>query len=84
MKSIKPLTNCVLSSLYGGVNPFRKNLLEENETSNFASDVNKTSMFFQLPHCNISNLFLKEFMLICENINLFGFSSLISFKSLKL
>ena len=41
-------------------------------------------MLFPITSCSISNLFLKEFMLMCANINLFGFLSLISCKSLKL
>ena len=84
MKSIIPSPCCVLSSLCGGVNPSRINRLEGNEVSNFVSDINKTSMLFQITSCKITNLFLKEFMLICANINLFGFLSLISCKSLEL
>ena len=84
IKSIIPPPCCILSSLYGGVNPSRINQLEGNEASNFVSDINKTSMLFPITSCNISNLFLKEFKLICANINLFGFLSLISCKSLKL
>ena len=63
-KSIIPPPCCILSSLYGGMNPSRINRLEGNEASNFVSDINKTSMLFSITSCNISNLFLKEFMLI--------------------
>ena len=41
-------------------------------------------MVFPITSCNISNLFFKEFMLICANINLLGFLSLISCRSSKL
>ena len=41
-------------------------------------------MLFLRTSCNISNFFLKELMLICANINLFGFLSLNSSKSLQL
>ena len=41
-------------------------------------------MLCPISSCNIWNLFLNEFMLICANINLLRFLSLISCKSLKL
>ena len=79
IRSIVPPPCCILSSLYGGIN-----WLEENKAPNFVSGINKTSMLFPIISWNISNLFLKEFKLICENINLVRFLSLISCKSLKL
>ena len=50
----------------------------------FASDINKTSMQFPITSCNIWNLFLKKFMLLCANVSLFEILSMISCKSLKL
>ena len=73
MKRIIPPPCCVLSSLHGGVDSSRINWLEGNKASNFVSNINKTAMLFPITSCNISNLFLKEFMLICGNINLFEF-----------
>ena len=84
IRSIIPPLCCVLSSLYGGVNQSRRNSLEGKEASNFVPDINKASMLFPITSCNISNLFLKELMLICASINPFAFKSLISYKSLKL
>ena len=41
-------------------------------------------MLLRINSRNASNLYFKEFMLIYANVNLFGFLSLISYKSLKL
>ena len=64
------------------VNPSKINWLKGNKASNFVSDINKTTMLFPITSCNISNSFLEEFMMIYSNINLFGFLSLTSCKSL--
>ena len=48
IKSIIPPPCCVLSSLYGEVNPSRINWFEGNEASNFVSDINKTSVLFSI------------------------------------
>ena len=68
IKSFIPPPCYVLSTVYGGVKPSIKNWFEQSKAYNFLRDFNKTSTLFPITCSNISNLFLKEFMLTCSNI----------------
>ena len=80
-KSIKPPPCAVLSILYGGVNPSKINWFKGNVSSNFVSDISKTSILLPTTSFSISNLFLIELIFKWAIMIRFGFLLSISFNA---